>query len=79
MNAPEMTIDFDCAGTGHCLYDEAIDLQAIGPLTMRRASRVEFDTDTQQWQVLPPNGGTHMFSHPSRSQCLAWERTHLHP
>jgi len=79
MSAPELVIDFDSTGTGHCLYDELIDLQAIGHLTMRRASRVEFDPDTQQWEVLPPDGGIPMFTHTSRSRCLTWERTHLHP
>ena len=79
MSLPELTIDFDAAGTGHCLYGETIDLQSIGLLHMQRASRVEFNADTQQWEVLPPDGGDPMFTHASRVRCLAWERSHLHP
>ena len=30
-------------GTLHCLYDEAIDLTAFGPLSIARASHVEPD------------------------------------
>ena len=79
MNAPSMTIDFTDDGAGHCLYGELIDLQSIGPLEMRRASRVEFNDRTQQWEVLPPAGGPPLFTHSSRARCLDWEHAHLHP
>lgn len=79
METPAMTIDFDPKGIGHCLYGEAIDLHSLGSLTVRRASHIEFNDTTQQWDVLPPDGGIPLFSHPTRSQCLTWEHTHLHP
>lgn len=79
MEKPAMTIDFDTDGVGHCLYGESIDLQSLGSLHMQRASHIEFNETTQQWEVLPPDGGIPMFSHPSRSQCLAWEHEHLRP
>ena len=74
-----MTIDFDSAGTGHCLYGEAIELRAIGPIQVRRASHIEFNASAQRWEVLPPHGGTPLFSAVRRSHCEAWEHTHLHP
>ncbi len=76
---PSMTLDFDSAGVGHCLYGEAIDLQTIGPLEVRRASQIEFNPETQRWEVIPPNGGAPLFTSMLRSRCEAWERTHLHP
>jgi hypothetical protein len=35
-------------GHVHCLYDECLDLSALGRLTIRRASHVE-PTDEGQW------------------------------
>ena len=77
--APEMTLTFTPDGRGHCLYGEAIDLQALGPLTCRRASQVEFDDAGQQWQVLTADRATVRFSSPSRQRCLDWERDNLNP
>lgn len=79
MNSDSLTLDFDAEGVGHCLYGEAIDLQSLGSLTVRRASHIEFNPTTQQWEVLPPDGGKPLFNHPSRSQCETWEHNNLHP
>lgn len=79
MSDPALTIDFDTSGTGHCLYGETIDLHTIGTLQVRRASRVAFNETTQHWEVLPSDGSEPMFTHPFRSRCLDWERTHMHP
>ncbi len=46
-----LVLKFDPAGTGHCLYSELIDLTALGPLAVQRASNVEFNPATQQWEV----------------------------
>ena len=66
-------------GTGHCLYHEAIDLHTIGMLTCRRASRIEFNAGTQEWEVRPAESERALFSSPSRKTCLEWEREHLDP
>lgn len=79
MNQPDLTIDFDTTGTGHCLYGESIDLRSIGSLRMRRASHIEFNETTQRWEVLPPDGGKPLFAHPTRSQCETWEHANLQP
>jgi hypothetical protein len=47
---------FDPNGMGHCLYSEAIDLQALGVLQIQRASRIEFNNQAQCWEVLSLNG-----------------------
>ncbi len=44
-------------GVVHCLYDEAIDLSALGTLTIRRASHVEPDAQGRWWSDLTPAGG----------------------
>ncbi|MCB1066197.1 MAG: hypothetical protein KDN05_08055 [Verrucomicrobiae bacterium] len=72
---PEV-IHFLPAGTGAGLYTEAIDLQQIGCLEVTRASQIEFNDDTQQWDVFDFTGNA-VFSHPSREACLRWERQHF--
>jgi hypothetical protein len=62
----------------HCFYTEAIDLAQIGRLEVRRASKVEFNGSTQQWEVRSYSG-LPLYSHPSRANCLEWEHDNLQP
>ena len=64
---------FHADGRGSGLYTEAIDLQVIGSLQVNRASRIEFNASTQQWEVSDLNG-IRLFTHSSRQRCLDWER-----
>ena len=62
-------------GTVRCLWTDAIPLQALGRLTLQRASTIEFDPTAQRWEVrLASNPGAVVFSHASRETCLDWER-----
>ena len=65
-------LKFDTAGTGHCLYTEVLDLNSIGSLQMQRATNIEFNQRTQQWEVKDLQEKI-LFSNASRSVCLAWE------
>ena len=67
---PVLTFELD--GTGHCLHTDAIPLQSLGTLEISRATSIEFNALTQQWEVEDAEGVI-LFSHPSRSCCLAWE------
>ena len=69
-------LTFTGNGEGHCLYTEAIELAAIGRLTIRRATTIEFNPESQQWEVRDA-GGALLHTHPSREQCLAWEHRHF--
>lgn len=76
----QIVIDFGPSGSACCLYSELVDLHALGRLQVRRATRIEFDGNTQRWQVLPATGaGMALFSSPSRRACLAWEQANLAP
>ena len=55
------------------LWTEAIPLQELGGLTVNRASTIEFNPESQQWEVRFSNSMAVVFSHPSRATCLAWE------
>ena len=59
------------------LYDEAIDLSALGAVTITRASHVEPDAHGQWWADLTPVGGPHLGPFGRRSQALAAERLWL--
>ena len=48
-----MQLVVDSAGAVRCVYDEAIDLAALGSLSVRRGSRVEPDA-TGNWTADTP-------------------------
>ena len=72
-------IDFRSDGRGHCLYTEAVDLQRLGSLACSRASSIEFNAETQHWEVRAANSATLLYAHPRRGACLDWERANLKP
>ena len=72
---PEV-IHFAPDGSGAGLYTELIDLREIGSLEVVRASEIEFNETTQQWEVFDYTG-KRVFSDPSREVCLRWERQHF--
>lgn len=76
---PGLEITFTPDGIGHCLYTDDLDLRAIGLLSIRRATEIEFDAATQQWGVRLPGQWSVLFAHPSRTVCLAWERDNIQP
>ena len=67
---PVLTFDVD--GVVRCLHTDAIPLQSLGTLEVQRATTIEFNPATQQWEVKDATGLT-LHSDPSRSCCLAWE------
>lgn len=60
-------------GVVGCLYDESIDLSALGPLRIRRASHVEPTSDGQWTADLSPLGGPTLGPFLLRSAALAAE------
>jgi len=68
-----MNLIVNLDGTASCLWDEAIDLTKLGKVTVRRASRIEWDEISQAWWVQTPDGKP-LFNSPSRNECLRWER-----
>ena len=69
-------LTFTQDGVGHCLHTDAIPLQSIGTLAVQRASTIEFNASSQQWEVKDAEGVI-LHSNPSRSRCLEWELEHF--
>jgi len=65
-----MELWIDAQGRVSCLYGEAIDLQQLGFLTIRRASHVEPDVDGKWWADLDPVCGPRLGPYRCRSQAL---------
>lgn len=64
-------------GTIRCLYDEALDLRALGKRTVTRASHVEPDEQGNWWADLAPSTGPKLGPFPLRSEALTAERLWL--
>jgi hypothetical protein len=60
-------------GSARTLYDEAIDLAALGGLSIRRASHVEPDDSGRWWADLAPVGGPRLGPFDRRSDALIAE------
>ncbi|HWI58766.1 MAG TPA: hypothetical protein VNZ22_16190 [Bacillota bacterium] len=76
MNTP--TISFNPDGTALWLWTEAVPLHELGRLEITRATNIEFNNATQQWEVKDQKGKVRFFAR-SRSACLEWEQQNLHP
>lgn len=72
-----MLLLVDSCGVVRCVYGEAIDLSALGRLSIRRASHVEPDSESGWWADLSPVGGPRLGPFPRRSEALAAERDWL--
>jgi hypothetical protein len=72
-----MELIVDPCGQVRCLYDEAIDLAALGPLLITRASHVEPDKHGSWWADLAPVEGPKLGPFHLRSDALDAERDWL--
>jgi len=62
------TVYFD--GLAECFIDS--------PMEIRRASTVEFNAHSQQWEVrFTEQPDQVVFTHPSRGECIKWEVSEL--
>ena len=69
---------FQPDGSAQCFWTEALPLHELGRLEIQRASNIEFNNTTQQWEVKDRRGHMRFFSK-SRSACLEWEQQDLQP
>ncbi len=72
-----MQLVVDSAGAIRCVYDEAIDLAALGPLSVRRGSHVEPNAAGCWTADLAPVGGPALGPYRCRSEALEAERAWL--
>ena len=64
-------------GEIRCLYEEFIDLAALGRPAITRASHVEPDADGQWWADLSPVDGPHLGPFRQRTEALGAEHNWL--
>ena len=68
-----VNLSFDASGIGTCFYTEAIALNEIGALEITRASTIEFNANSQAWEVRNLDDQV-LYSNHSRQLCLEWEQ-----
>lgn len=68
-----MELIIDGVGRVKCVYDEAIDLSALGQLQITRASHVEPDESGTWWADMSPVGGPKLGPFEKRSDALGAE------
>jgi hypothetical protein len=73
-----MQLIIDPRGKVRCLYGEAIDLTALGTVSIQRASHVEPDQSGQWWADLALSNGPRLGPFPKRSEALQAESDWLH-
>ena len=71
-----LAISFKTDGTAQCLWTEALNLRELGKLESHRATNIEFNNTTQQWEVRDSENQL-LHTNPSRDECLAWERQYF--
>lgn len=54
------------------LYTDTIPLGELGALHVERLTNIEFNDQSQQWEVTDRQGNR-LFADPSRAVCLQWE------
>ncbi len=64
-------------GSVRCVYDELLDLTALGQVHIARGSHVEPDAQGQWWADLGPVSGPKLGPFDRRSQALEAEREWL--
>jgi hypothetical protein len=72
-----MQLVIDSGGQVRCLYSEVLDLAALGPLSIQRASHVEPDQDGRWWADLAPVSGPRIGPFTKRSAAIAAETAWL--
>lgn len=72
-----MQIVISPKGDVRCVYDELLDLNALGKSQITRGSHVEPDELGQWWADLGPVGGPRLGPHRIRSRALKAERDWL--
>ena len=73
----EMELIVGADGVARCIYDEALDLRAIGKLQITRASHVEPDAEGYWWADMGPVGGPVLGPSRNRTEALRAEREWL--
>jgi hypothetical protein len=71
---PAMHLLVDRRGVIRCVYDEALDLTALGQVCIRRGSHIEPDADGRWWADLAPVAGPRLGPFAWRSQALDAEQ-----
>ena len=71
--------EIDEEGNLNGLYTDEVNLFSLGRVVnVRKASNVEFDESSQQWQVTSISGKV-LYSHPNRETCIEWEIVNFSP
>ena len=67
------TISVSESGDIETLWTDALPLAELGTMTMKRASKIEFNEEIQMWGVFIEGSRAAVYANASRQACLDWE------
>lgn len=70
----EAVFSIEPSGVIRCLWNELFPLRELGTLDVQRASSIEFNPASGQWDVRWTGSDAVVFSHGSRDKCIEWEQ-----
>ena len=68
-----ITIAFKPDGSAQCVWRDEIPRLRLGKLSVKRASNVEFNEATEEWEVRLVGSTEVIHSEPTRAGAIAWE------
>lgn len=72
--------DVDEDGNLTGLYSDEVDLRQIGHIeNVRRASNIEFNVASQEWEVIDAVTGKIVHTNPRRDEAIDWEIENFSP
>lgn len=69
----EVVLSFDEEGGVSCLWTDELPLRELGVLDVQRASSIEFNPATCEWDVRWTGSDEVVYSDPDREACITWE------
>jgi hypothetical protein len=77
-NSQSMVLRLRSDGSRCAVWNDNFPIEELGTPRISRASNVEFNPITREWEVVMAGETEPRFSHKLRSECIKWEVAFIH-